>query len=137
MNGRASRPAAKGKESAVVEAPAILQGKNLGTPDETREFDKGKMDVVNLGEATVGRAVFEPGWKWSECVKPIAGTDSCQVSHLGYVVSGRMHVRMDDGSEIELGPGDAVVISAGHDAWILGDEPCVMLDFAGAGHYAK
>lgn len=120
-----------------MEAPAILQSKNLGTPDETREFDKGKMDVVNLGEATVGRAVFEPGWRWSECVKPIAGTDSCQVPHLGYVVSGRMRVRMDDGSEIEIGPGDAAVISAGHDAWILGDEPCVMLDFAGAGHYAK
>lgn len=114
-----------------------IQGKNLASPEETREFDKGKMDVVTLDSVTVGRAVFEPGWKWSECVKPIAGTESCQVPHVGYVLSGRMHVRMDDGSEIEIGPDDAVVIPPGHDAWVLGDESCVMLDFSGADQYAK
>lgn len=114
-----------------------IQGKSLASPEETREFDKGKMDVVTLDSVTVGRAVFEPGWKWSECVKPIAGTESCQVPHVGYVLSGRMHVRMDDGAEIEVGPDDAVVIPPGHDAWTLGDEPCVMLDFSGADQYAR
>ena len=88
-----------------------LQGKNLDSPDETRSFDKGRMDVVGLGGGvTVGRAVFEPGWKWSEAVKPIAQTDSCLVPHVGYVVSGRMKVVMDDGTEGEFGPNDAVVI---------------------------
>ena len=82
-------------------------------------------DIVNLGEVTVGRAVFEPGWRWSENVKPIVGTDSCQVPHVGYVVSGRMVVRMDDGTEHEFGPGDAGTIPPGHDAWIEGDEACV------------
>jgi hypothetical protein len=121
-----------------MEAPArSIQGKNLGSPDETRSFDKGKMDVVTLDNVTVGKAVFEPGWKWSECVKPIAGTDSCQVPHVGYLISGRMKVVMDDGSDEEFGPDDAVVIPPGHDAWILGDEPCVILDFAGANQYAK
>ena len=116
---------------------STMQAKNLDSPDETREFENGKMDVVNLSEVTVGRAVFQPGWRWSENVKPIAGTDSCQVPHVGYVISGQMHVRMDDGAEQELGPGDAVTIPPGHDAWIVGDEPCVMLDFSGAEQYAK
>ena len=95
-----------------MEMPAGgLQGKNLDSPDETRSFDKGRMDVVGLGGGvTVGRAVFEPGWKWSEAVKPIAQTDSCLVPHVGYVVSGRMKVVMDDGTEGEFGPNDAVVI---------------------------
>ncbi len=122
-----------------MQAPASIQDKNLDTPDETREFvDKGKMDVVNLGgEVTVGRGIFEPGWKWSEHVKPIAQTDSCQVAHVGYVVCGRMKVVMDDGTERELGPNDAAVIPPGHDAWIEGDEPCVWLEFGGASQYAK
>ena len=111
--------------------------KNLGFPDETRAFAKGKIEVASLGEVTAGRSTFEPGWKWSECVKPLAGTESCLVRHVGYVVSGRMHVVMDDGSEEELGPGEAAVIPPGHDAWIVGDDACVFLDFAGAGQYAK
>ena len=116
--------------------PSTMQAKSLDSPDETREFENGKMDVVNLGEVTVGRAVFEPGWRWSESVKPIAGTDSCQVPHVGYVVSGRMVVKMADGTEHEFGPGDAGTIPPGHDAWIEGDEACVWLDFAGAEQYA-
>ena len=119
-----------------MQQPSTMLGKSLDSPDETREFENGKMDVVNLGEVTVGRAVFEPGWRWSENVKPIAGTDSCQVPHVGYVVSGRMVVKMDDGTEHEFGPGDAGTIPPGHDAWIEGDEACVWLDFAGAEHYA-
>ena len=84
-----------------------LQSKNLGSPDEVRSFEHGRMGVVTLDDVVVGRAVFEPGWRWSEHVKPVAGTDSCQVPHVGYVVSGRLVVRMDDGSEQEIGPGDA------------------------------
>ena len=116
---------------------ADLQSRNFSTADDVRTFDKGRMEVMELGGATVGRATFSPGWKWSECVKPVAGTDSCEVDHLGYVVSGRMHVVMDDGTEGDAGPGDLVEIAPGHDAWITGDEPCVFLDFRGAMNYAK
>ena len=91
-----------------MQAPASMQSKNLGSPEEVRSFENGKMDVVTIGDVVVGRAVFEPGWQWSKHVKPVAGTDSCQVPHVGYVVSGRLVVRMDDGLEQEIGPGDAV-----------------------------
>lgn len=116
---------------------AGMAHKSIDSPDETRTFDKGKIEVVNVGDLTFGRATFEPGWKWSECVKPIAGTDSCEASHNGYIVSGRMHIKMDDGTESDLGPGDVFVAAPGHDAWILGDEACVALDFSGAANYAK
>ena len=112
--------------------------KNLDSPDETRRFvDKGKADIVKLGNVTVGRVVFEPGWKWSEHVKPIAKTESCQASHVGYIISGRMKVVMDNGTEQEVGPGDAFTIPPGHDGWVIGDDPCVALDFSGMEHYAK
>jgi hypothetical protein len=120
---------------------ALMAGveiKNFDTPDETRPFEgKGQAEVVEVAGHTVGHGTFEPGWKWSENVKPIAKTDSCQVSHLGYVMSGRMRVFMDDGSESEIGPGDVVAIPPGHDAEIVGDEACVMLDFGEFGDYAK
>lgn len=114
-----------------------LETKNLDTPDETRKFEHGALNLVTIAGATIGRAVFEPGWKWSNDVKPIAGTESCEAPHTGYVISGRMRVRMDDGTEGEAGPGDALVISPGHDAWIVGDEPCVVLDWSGSANYAK
>jgi hypothetical protein len=114
-----------------------LDSQNFDAPDETRAFDKGQLQVVTLGSATVGRATFEPGWRWSECVKPLAGTDSCEAAHLGYVVSGRMHVEMDDGTGNDIGPGELVNIAPGHDGWVLGDEPCVFIDFEGASNYAK
>jgi quercetin dioxygenase-like cupin family protein len=122
-----------------MEAPTGggLQGKSLDSPDETRSFDNGKMDVVELGNVTVGRATFEPGWRWSEHVKPIAGTDSCEVPHVGYVISGRMGIAMDDGEEQEFGPNEAFVIPPGHDGWTVGDEPLIVLDFSGADEYAK
>ena len=118
---------------------AGLEAKGFSSPDETRQFaGKGKMDIVNLGGMTVGKGIFEPGWRWSVNVKPIAGTPSCQAAHAGYVVSGRMAVKMDDGTEGEAGPGDVVHIEPGHDAWVVGDEPCVFVDFgASVGHYAK
>lgn len=111
-------------------ARAATETKSLDSPDETRPFEKGKAEIVTVGGVTVGRAVLEPGWQWSQHVKPIAGTDSCQVAHTGYVVSGRLKIVMDDGSEAELRPGDAYVIPPGHDAWVLGDEAYVGVDFS-------
>ncbi len=115
-----------------------LVAKSLDAPDETRPYAAhGSMAVVQLGETTAGKGTFEPGWRWSNDVKPIAGTDSCQAHHTLYIVSGRMHVVMDDGSEVDIGPGDAAVIPAGHDAWTVGDEACVAIDFSGVARYAK
>jgi hypothetical protein len=114
-----------------------LETKNLDTPDEKRAFDNGELHVVEIAGATIGRAVFRPGWKWSNDVKPVAGTDSCEAPHTGYILSGRLHIRMDDGTEGEAGPGDAFVVSPGHDAWVVGDEPCVALDWSGVADYAK
>jgi len=111
--------------------------KNARTPDETRKFEKGKMEVVKVGEFTVGRGTYKPGWKWSECVKPIAKTDSCQAHHVGYIVSGRMSGVMTDGTKWKLGPGDVVDLPPGHDAWVVGKEPAVFVDFMGAAQYAK
>jgi quercetin dioxygenase-like cupin family protein len=109
---------------------AGIEAKTFDSPDETRPFAaNGKMEIVKLGGVTVGRGTFEPGWRWSEHVKPIAQTDSCQASHVGYMLSGRMAVKMDDGTESEAGPGAVVVIEPGHDAWIVGNEPCVFIDF--------
>ena len=118
---------------------ASMEAKTFERPDETRPLpDKGKVEVVHVGGSSVMRATFEPGWRWSEHVRPIAGTESCQSPHLGYVLSGRLHVRQDDGTEGEVGAGDVMMSAPGHDAWVVGDEPCVILDFgAGAGQYAK
>jgi Cupin domain len=117
---------------------AKLETKNVESPDEVRPFKaNGKVDLVKLSSGAVGKGTFEPGWRWSNDVKPIAGTDSCQVQHIGYVVSGRMKVVMDDGSEAEVGPGDAFVMPPGHDAWTVGDEACVLIDFGGLKGYAQ
>jgi uncharacterized cupin superfamily protein len=114
------------------------QRKNIDTPDESRSFDKGRVDIVTVGDVTFGRAVFEPGWRWSECVKPIAGTDSCEFEHRTFVLSGRLRVRMDDGTELEGGPGDVLLIPPGHDGWVVGDELCISFDFDdNARDYAK
>ena len=117
---------------------AGLQIKNVESPDETRPFvDKGQAGVVNVEGHPVLYGTFEPGWRWSEHLKPIAGTESCQAPHLLYCLSGRMHVAMDDGSEGEIGSGDVAAISPRHDAWVVGDEPCVVVDFGGYAQYAK
>ena len=116
---------------------ATMVKKSLDAPEETRPMDKGRVEVVDLGGAKAMRVTFEPGWRWSECVKPIAGTDSCQVAHLLHVVSGRMVVRMDDGAEAEFGPGDVGSIPPGHDAWVVGEERVVCVDFQGGGTYAR
>ena len=111
--------------------------KNLKAPDETRRFDKGKIDIATVGEAVIGRFELQPGWRWSASVKPLVGTDWCQQTHVGYVVSGRLKTKLEDGSEDEAGPGDAIFTPAGHDAWVVGGEPVIMLDFKGAATYAK
>ena len=117
---------------------AGLVKKSLELPDEVRRMKDamGVIELVDLGEGLVGRATFEPGWCWSEHVKPLAGTDSCEAAHLGYVLSGRMAVVMDDGQAAEFGPGDFMSVAPGHDAWILGDEPCVIIDWQGMADYA-
>lgn len=115
-----------------------MEVKNFDSPDEVREFEgNGNAKVVQVAGQTVGKGTFEPGWKWSDNVKPIAGTDSCEVAHLGYVLSGSMTVHMDDGSDVTVGPGDVFAIPPGHDAEVPGPEPCVMVDFGEFGEYAK
>lgn len=116
---------------------AKMERKSFDNPEETRSINKGKIEVVKLGEVTAMRLRLEPGWKWSTCIKPVVGTESCQVGHLMHVVSGRMRVRMADGPEAEFGPGDVGVIPAGHDAWIVGDEAFVGIDFQGGTAYGK
>ena len=116
---------------------AEMQRRNMSNADEVRTFDKGALELVALGGVTFGRATLQPGWKWSTCVKPIAKTESCQAPHLQYHVSGRLHVAMDDGSEMEFGPGDVSQLPPGHDAWVVGDEPVVVIDISGMGEYAK
>jgi hypothetical protein len=111
--------------------------KNLSTPDEVRTPSKTRVEVVTVGKTSMMRATFQPGWKWSECIKPVVGTDSCQVAHSLYMISGRMAVKMDDGTVKELVPGDVAEIPPGHDAWVLGVEPAVSIDFAAAPVYAK
>ena len=113
--------------------------KSFDSPEETRPFEggKGQLQLVNMEGGAVGRATFEAGWRWSEHVKPIAKTDSCPAAHMGYFISGRMKVVMDDGEEIEYGPGDFGIIPPGHDAWTVGDEACVVIDWQGFADYAK
>jgi hypothetical protein len=102
---------------------------DFGSPDETRTPDKTTIELVRMGGASVSRIRLEPGWRWSECIKPIVGGESCQVRHLGLMQSGTMHVVHDDGTELEIGAGQAYVIEPGHDAWVVGDEPIMGFEF--------
>lgn len=112
--------------------------KRFETPDETRVFDKGKFEIVKIGGMTIGRASYEPGWKWSEHVSPVACAPLCSVEHVGMVISGRAMAAMEDGSEVELASGSLFYIPpVPHDSWVIGDEPYVSLHFLGADHYTK
>ena len=115
---------------------ASMQKKNLSSADEKRSFPKGKVEVVKVGDITFGRATLEPGWKWSESVKPIAKTNSCEAPHFQYHVSGVLRIRMDDGSEFDCKPGDVSLLPSGHDAWVVGNEAAVVVDFQGMLDYA-
>ena len=108
---------------------AGIQALDFDSPDETRAPDKTRVDVVRTGSMSAARLTLEPGWKWSDCVKPVVGTDSCQVRHVGVVQSGAMMVAHDDGTKLELGAGQAYVIEPGHDAWVVGDQACVTFEF--------
>jgi len=118
---------------------AGVESRSFESPDETRKPDKTQVDVVRMGTTTAGRFAFEPGWRWSDCVKPVVGTDSCQLRHVGVVQSGRLVIAHEDGTELEIGPGDAYVIEPGHDAWVVGDERFVGFEFEtrSAEDYAK
>ena len=118
---------------------ASMTKKSFDSPDETRTPDKTTLEVVDLGAAKAARLTAQPGWRWSECIKPVVGGDSCQARHVGFVSSGRIHLLHDDGSEMEAGPGDAYVIEPGHDAWVVGDEPLIAFEFesASAETYAR
>ena len=105
--------------------------------DEVREFPKGRLELIKIGGATVGRAVFEPGWKWSTSVQPLVKTRSCEAPHFQYHVSGILRIKMDDGAEFDCRPGDVSLLPSGHDAWVIGNEPAVVVDFQGMIDYAK
>jgi quercetin dioxygenase-like cupin family protein len=109
---------------------------NLAEPNETRRFEKGRFDVYRVGPATIGRATYDPGWRWSEHVAPTAGTDSCQVEHVGLVLSGEVVAKMDDGTELVMKAGDLFYVPPGHDSWVVGDEPYVSLHILGSEDYA-
>ncbi len=108
----------------------MIEIKSIEKPDERRDFPRGHVEVTRLSGLTFGVFTLEPGWRWSESVKDLVGTDSCQVRHTAYTVQGRLRVRMDDGTESELGPGDISVLPPGHDAWVVGDEPYIAYDFS-------
>ncbi len=116
-----------------------IQKKSIDAPDEKRAFENGKWDIINIGGITLGRATFQPGWKWSKSVKPIVKTESCQSHHVGYVISGRMKLVMSDGSQAEVSPGSVYDIPPGHDAWVEGSETFVALELMGttAAQFAK
>jgi hypothetical protein len=110
---------------------------DFAAPSEVREFTNGRLELVEIGGATVGRNILQPGWRWANDVKPIAGTEWCEAPHMQYVIQGHLHVVMDDGREIEAGPGEVISLPARHDAWVVGDEEFIAIDWAGATHYAQ
>jgi hypothetical protein len=123
-------------EADMTTAPAAEKA-TLSQPTETRTFEKGKLELVEIGGGTVGRLTLEPGWKWSSHVKPVAGTELCEAPHFQYHASGVIHILMADGTEFDAHPGDITALPAGHDAWVVGDEQVVLIDWNGASNYAQ
>ena len=124
-------------DARATEKKAAVHKKRLDSPDETRPFGKGKLELVNVDGVTIVRTHHEPGWKWSQDVKPMAKTDRCEVQHVGYIVQGRLKIVGRDGSEGEINAGDGFVIPPGHDAWTVGNETVILLDFKGSPGDAK
>jgi quercetin dioxygenase-like cupin family protein len=116
---------------------AKAEQKAFDKPDETRTFEKGKVDLINIGGGVVGRLTLMPGWRWSEHVKPVAGTEWCEAPHFQYHLSGRIGIQMQDGTKMEVSPGEVTALPQGHDAWVIGNEPVVLIDWFGASNYAK
>ena len=127
----------KNNDAATLTPGEMAELKSFGKPDEVREFPLGKVELINIGGATIGRATFQPGWKWSTSVQPLVKTTSCEAPHFQYHVSGRLKVKMDDGTVLECKPGDVSLLPMGHDAWVVGKEPAVVVDFQGMIDYAK
>ena len=113
------------------------ENKTFAEPDETRTFERGQVDLVDIAGTQIGRLTLQPGWRWSEHVRPIAGTDLCLAPHFQYQVQGTLRIRMGDGTEIETEAGNVTAVPEGHDAWVVGDEPVVLVDWWGASNYAK
>jgi quercetin dioxygenase-like cupin family protein len=113
------------------------QQQDFASQGEVRSFEKGRGEILQFGNGAVGRYTLQPGWRWSQHVKPIAGTELCEAPHFQYHVAGRLHVQMADGSELEIGPGSVSMLPPGHDAWVVGNEPVVIIDWSGATNYAK
>jgi len=111
--------------------------KKFANPDETRTFEHGRVDLVRIGEAEIGRLTLEPGWRWSEHVQPIAGTQWCEAPHFQYHIAGTLRILMADGQQFDAVPGDVTALPQGHDAWVVGDDPVVVVDWWGASNYAR
>jgi hypothetical protein len=120
-----------------MDARHETEHRSFDSPDETRAFPNGRAEILSVGGGEVGRLVLEPGWRWSNDVKPIAQTDSCEAPHFQYHLSGQLEIRMDDGTELIAGPGDITSLPSGHDAWVVGDDQVVVVDWYGASNYAK
>ena len=116
---------------------SVAEQKRFDQPDETREFENGRVDLVHIGSSDIGRLTLQPGWRWADHVRPLAGTEWCEAPHFQYHVSGTLRIKMTDGSEFDAGPGDVTALPSGHDAWVVGDEPVVVVDWWGASTYAK
>lgn len=121
----------------AVDLSTMAEHKSFRHPDEVREFPNGRLELIKVGGAVIGRALFEPGWRWANSLQPIAKTKSCEAPHFQYHVAGILRIRMDDGTEFDCKPGDVSLLPAGHDAWVVGDEPAVVVDFQGMIDYAK
>jgi hypothetical protein len=118
-----------------IEQP--IEQKDFATPDEVRTFPNGRLELIAIGGSEIGRLVLEPGWRWSQDVKPVAGTDLCEAPHFQYHVSGTLRIRTADGTELDAVPGQVTSLPSGHDAWVVGSEPVVVVDWYGASSYAK
>jgi hypothetical protein len=116
---------------------ATAEQKDISRPDEVRTFEKGRLELVQIGDGVVGRLTLEPGWRWSEHVKPLANTEWCEAPHFQYHVAGTLHIKMADGAEFDATPGQVTSLPSGHDAWVVGNEPVVVVDWYGATNYAK
>jgi hypothetical protein len=115
----------------------VTQHLTFGTPDETRTFDNGRLELLRVGGSDIGRLVLHPGWRWSSDVKPVAGTELCEAPHLQYHIAGTLRIQMADGTTFDGTPGDITSLPAGHDAWVVGDEDVIIVDWYGASEYAR
>lgn len=120
----------------IAKELTLAQMKSFAKPDEVREFPKGRLELVKIGGLTIGRAIFEPGWKWSTSLQPLVNTKSCEAPHFQYHIQGVLHIKMDDGKVFECHPGDVSLLPSGHDAWVVGNEPAIVIDFQGMLDYA-